>query len=84
MSVRRPARPSQEETLMKLSARNVMPGKVVSITKGATTAHVKLEVAPGFVVTASITNESVEDLGLSVGKSATAIVKSSDVIIGVE
>ncbi|HXX70390.1 MAG TPA: TOBE domain-containing protein [Polyangiaceae bacterium] len=68
---------------MKLSARNVMPGKVVAITKGATTAHVKIEVASGFVITASITNEAVDELGLAVGKSAVAIVKSSDVIIGV-
>ena len=68
---------------MKLSARNVMPGKIVAITKGATTSHVKIEVATGFVITASITNESVDELGLSVGKPAMAIVKSSDVIIGV-
>jgi molybdopterin-binding protein len=69
---------------MKLSARNVMPGKVVAVTKGATTSHVKIEIAAGFVITASITNESVDDLGLSVGRAATAIVKSSDVIVGVE
>ena len=69
---------------MKLSARNVMPGKVVSVTRGATTAHVKIEVAPGFVITSSITNESVDALGLAVGKPATAIVKSSDVIVGTD
>jgi molybdopterin-binding protein len=69
---------------MKLSARNAMPGKVVSVTRGATTAHVKVEVAPGFVITASITNEAVDELGLAVGKAATAIVKSSDVIIAIE
>lgn len=68
---------------MKLSARNVMPGKVVSVTRGATTAHVKIEIAPGFVITSSITNESLDDLGLAAGKDAIAIVKSSDVIIGV-
>jgi molybdopterin-binding protein len=69
---------------MKLSARNIMPGKVVAVTRGATTAHVKIEVAPGFVITASITNESVDELGISVGKAATAIVKSSDVIVGMD
>lgn len=69
---------------MKLSARNVMPGKVVAITKGVTTANVKLEIAPGFVITASITNEAVEELGLSIGKPATAVVKAPDVIIAVE
>jgi molybdopterin-binding protein len=68
---------------MKLSARNVMPGKIIAVTKGATTSHVKIEVAPGFVITASITNESVDELGLAIGKPAVAIVKSSDVIVGV-
>jgi molybdopterin-binding protein len=68
---------------MKLSARNVMSGKVVAITKGITTSHVKIEIAPGFVLTASITNESVDDLGLAVGKPAFAVVKSSDVIVAV-
>lgn len=69
---------------MKLSARNAMPGKVVSITRGVTTAHVKVEIAPGFVITASITNEAVDDLGLAVGKAALAVVKSSDVILAVD
>lgn len=69
---------------MKLSARNVITGKVVSVTKGATTAHLKIEVAPGIVLTSSITNESVDDLGLQNGKQVKAIIKSSDVIIGVD
>jgi molybdopterin-binding protein len=68
---------------MKLSARNQVAGKVLSITKGATTAHVKIEIAPGIVLTSSITNEAVEELGLTVGKAVTAIVKSSDVMVGV-
>jgi molybdopterin-binding protein len=67
---------------MKLSARNVLQGKVIALQKGATTAHVKIEIASGFVITASITNEAVDDLGLAVGKPAVAIVKSSDVIVG--
>lgn len=69
---------------MKLSARNVIPGKVVAITKGATTAHVKIEVSQGFVITSSITNESVDSMGIAVGKPAYAVIKSSDVIIGVD
>jgi molybdopterin-binding protein len=69
---------------MKLSARNVMPGRVVAITMGTTTTHVKLEVADGFIITSSITNEAAADLGLTVGEPAYAIVKASDVIIGVE
>jgi molybdopterin-binding protein len=68
---------------MKLSARNQVAGKVLSIVKGATTAHVKVEVAPGIVLTSSITNEAVDELGLAVGKPVTAIVKSSDVLLGV-
>jgi molybdopterin-binding protein len=69
---------------MKISARNVLPGKVVAITLGATTAHVKIEIADGAVVTASITNEAVEALGLAVGKSVSAVIKSSDVMVAVE
>ncbi len=68
---------------MKISARNAFAGKIVDIKKGATTAHVVIDVN-GIKVTASITNESVDDLGLKVGGAATAIVKASDVIISVE
>ena len=67
---------------MKVSARNALPGKIVDIKKGATTAQVVIDVN-GLKVTASITKESVEDLALKVGGDATAIVKSSDVIIAV-
>ncbi|UXN03390.1 MULTISPECIES: TOBE domain-containing protein [unclassified Bartonella] len=67
---------------MKISARNVLKGKIVEIKKGATTAHVRLDV-DGTIVTASITNESVDDLQLTVGMEAAAVVKSSDVMIAV-
>ncbi|ABQ37811.1 MULTISPECIES: molybdopterin-binding protein [Bradyrhizobium] len=67
---------------MKLSARNVLPGKVISVAKGATTAHVKVELAPGLTVFSAITNEAVEELGLAVGDSVSAVIKSSDVMIG--
>jgi molybdopterin-binding protein len=69
---------------MKLSARNKLRGKIVEVKKGATTAHVRLEIAPGQIVTASITNEAVEDLGLKAGGTATAIIKASDVMIAVD
>ncbi|MBB2959812.1 TOBE domain-containing protein [Methylorubrum podarium] len=69
---------------MKLSARNVLKGKVVSVEKGSTTAHVKIEIASGQVVTSAITNESVDALGLKVGGEAYAVIKSSDVIIAVD
>jgi molybdopterin-binding protein len=67
---------------MKLSARNVFPGKVVGINRGQTTAHVRIEVAPGIVVTAAITVEAVDDLALKVGDTASAIIKASGVIVG--
>ena len=69
---------------MRLSARNVLAGKVLDVTKGATTAHIKLELAGGAVITASITNEAVDELGLKVGDKASAVVKASDVMIGVD
>ena len=69
---------------MKLSARNILPGKVIAITLGATTAHVKIEIATGAVITASVTNEAVEALGLTVGKPASAVIKASDVIVAVD
>ena len=68
---------------MKISARNVLKGKVVDIVKGATTAHVRIDV-DGTIVTASITNESVDDLGLVKGMTASAVIKSSDVMVAIE
>jgi molybdopterin-binding protein len=68
---------------MKISARNVLKGTIVDVVKGSTTAHVRLDIG-GAIVTASITNESVDDLGLKKGMTASAVVKSSDVMIAVE
>lgn len=68
---------------MKLSARNILEGSVKEIKKGATTAHVLIDVK-GITITASITNESVDELGLHVGGKAKAIIKSSEVIVGVD
>jgi molybdopterin-binding protein len=68
---------------MKISARNVLKGTIVKVKKGATTAHVELEVGDQ-IVTASITNEAVDELGLKKGISASAIIKSSDVMIAVK
>jgi molybdopterin-binding protein len=67
---------------MKLSARNQLKGKILEVKKGQTTAHVRIELAGGAVVTASITNEAVDDLALKVGDEATAIIKASDVMVG--
>jgi molybdopterin-binding protein len=69
---------------MKLSARNVLQGKIVEVTKGQTTAHVVIEIASGALVTASITNEAVDDLKLQAGSQAYAVIKASDVMIGVD
>lgn len=68
---------------MKISARNAFDGVVKEVKKGATTAHVVIDVN-GLKVTASITNESVDDLGLAAGSKVKAIIKSSDVIVAVD
>ncbi|MGB3388167.1 MAG: molybdopterin-binding protein [Pseudaminobacter sp.] len=68
---------------MKISARNLLKGKIVEVNKGATTAHVKIDV-DGVIVTASITNQSVDDLGLAAGKQAYAVIKSSDVMVAID
>ena len=67
---------------MKLSARNIIKGKVVSITKGPATANVKIDIGNGVVLTSSITTEAADDLGLAIGDEVSAIIKSSEVIIG--
>jgi molybdopterin-binding protein len=69
---------------MKTSARNVFKGRIVDVAKGATTAHVKIDIGGGLVVTSSITNASAEELKLAAGQDAYAIVKASDVMIGID
>jgi len=66
---------------MKLSARNQIKGKVVSVQKGQTTGHVKIDIGGGTVVTSSITNEAIDDLALKVGDNAIAVIKASDVMV---
>ena len=68
---------------MKVSARNILNGKIVEINKGATTSHLRIDIG-GSIVTASITNEAVEDLKLEKGKQANAVVKASDVMVAVD
>ena len=69
---------------MKISARNRLKGKIVEITKGATTAHVRIDIGNGSIVTSSITNEAVDELGLTVGADAYAVIKASDVMVAVD
>jgi molybdopterin-binding protein len=68
--------------MMKLSARNQLKGKIVEVHKGATTAHVRIDLGHGIIITSSITNEAVDDLDLKVGDSATAVIKASEVMVG--
>ncbi|AMY01067.1 molybdopterin-binding protein [Mesorhizobium ciceri] len=69
---------------MKISARNVLKGTITEIVKGATTSHVRIDIGGGAIVTASITNEAVADLKLEKGKQAYAVVKASDVMVGID
>ena len=66
---------------MKLSASNQIKGKLVEVRKGTTTAHVRIDIGNGVVITSSITNEAVDDLGLRVGDEAIAVIKASDVMV---
>ena len=67
---------------MRLSARNIIEGKILEVKRGATTAHVKIDVGGGTVITSSITNEAVDELGLKAGDPAYAVIKASDVMVG--
>jgi molybdopterin-binding protein len=67
---------------MKLSARNQIKGTVRGVTKGQTTAHVAIDIGGGVIITASITNEAVDELGLKAGDAAYAVIKASDVMVG--
>ncbi len=69
---------------MKLSARNVLKGKVIGVNKGVTTSNVKIDLGHGIVITSSITAEAAKDLNLKKGDEAYAIIKASEVIVGKE
>lgn len=69
---------------MKLSARNILPGKVVAIKRGPVTTEVTLEVAPGLQIVAAITTESAQSLGLKEGGQAYGVIKASSVMVGVD
>ena len=68
---------------MKLSARNQLKGKIVEVIRGATTAHVRIDIG-GQIVTASITNESADEMKLATGETAYAIIKASSVMVAVD
>ncbi len=69
---------------MRISARNQIKGTVVEVHKGATTSHVRIDIGAGQVVTSSITNEAVDELGLKAKMQATVIIKASDVMVAVD
>ncbi|HEX5280306.1 MAG TPA: TOBE domain-containing protein [Micropepsaceae bacterium] len=66
---------------MKLSARNQIKGKAAEVKKGQTTSHVRIDIGNGVTITASITNEAVDELGLKAGDQVTAVIKASDVMV---
>ena len=69
---------------MRISARNQIKGTVKDVKKGATTAHVSVDIGGGHVVMSSITNESVDTLRIKPGSSVYVVIKASDVMIGVD
>jgi molybdopterin-binding protein len=69
---------------MKLSARNMLKGKIIKITKGAVNSEVTIELTGGASIVSIITNASVENLDLKEGKEAYAVVKASNVMIAVD
>jgi len=69
---------------MRISARNQIKGTVSEVRKGAITSHVRVDIGGGNIITSSITNEAVDELGIKAGDKATVVVKASDVMIAVD
>ena len=69
---------------MKLRARNILKGTILEVTKGQTTAHVRIDIGGGAVVTSSITNQAVDELKLQKGQKAYAVIKASDVMVATD
>jgi len=69
---------------MRISARNQIKGTVVEVKKGATTSRSRVDIGNGQIITASITNEAVDDLGIKATGAVTVVVKASDVMIAVD
>ena len=67
---------------MDISARNQLNGKIVGVELGAIMANIKIEISEPGVITAVITKESAENLGLAEGDDVAAIIKSTEVIVG--
>ena len=69
---------------MRISARNQIKGTVVEVKKGATTSHIRVDIGNGQIVTSSITNEAVDELGINAKGHVIVVVKASDVMIAVD
>lgn len=69
---------------MKISARNQLKGTIKEIEEGAVNAVIKMDIGGGNVISATISMDAVKSLGLSVGKEAYAVIKSTSVMVGVE
>jgi molybdopterin-binding protein len=68
---------------MKLSARNKLKGKIIAIEEGLITAKVKIDLGNGNVITSIISKDAITDLGLKLNDTAYAIIKSTEVIVGI-
>jgi molybdopterin-binding protein len=66
---------------MKISARNQLSGTVTTVTPGAVNGQIKVDIGGGNVITSSITEEAISDLGLTVGDKVKVLIKASDVLI---
>jgi molybdopterin-binding protein len=62
----------------------VLKGKIIEVTKGQTTAHVRLDIGGGNVISASITNESVDELKLKMGENAYAVIEATSAMVAVD
>lgn len=69
---------------MRVTARNQLEGTVVSVVRGPVNAHVKIEIAPGHHISATLTAESLDEFGIAQGSQVTAIFKATSVMLGVE
>jgi molybdopterin-binding protein len=72
------------EAFMKISARNILKGKITEVKKGATTTHILIDLGGGATVVSSITNEAAEEMKLNKGQPASAVIKASDVMVSID
>ena len=75
---------NSEVIIMKLSARNQLKGKVVSINNGAVNSIVSIDIGGGNIITATISCAAVEELNLKVGSDAYAVIKATNVMVGID